>query len=100
MKKQRAYFLDADYIIRNNETYVRLLVKGKGRVYLFHRYEPYFYVDAPEGKEEELLKLEARRKDGQTVTPARIEIVEKEVQGKRKKLLKLYCHIPPDVPLI
>ena len=92
--------MDADYIIRNNETYVRLLVKGKGGVYLFYRYEPYFYVDAPEGKEEELLKLEARRKDGQTVTPLRVELVEKEVQGKRKKLLKLYCHIPPDVPLI
>lgn len=100
MVKRKAYFLDADYTIKDNETYVRILVKGKKTTRLLYRHDPYFYVDAPTSKKKELLKLQAKRKDGQVVTPLRVEEVKLQVKGKPKKLLKLYCHIPPDVPLI
>lgn len=92
--------MDADYIVRKNQTYVRLLLKGKTILRRFYRYDPYFYVDAPEEKKDELEKIKGRRKDGSAATPARIEIEEKIWRGKPKKLLKVYAHIPPDVPVL
>lgn len=100
MVKRRAYFLDADYTIHNDETYLRLLLKGRVTTRLLYRYDPYFYVDAPEGRENDLLKLQAKSKDGRTRTPLRYEWVERTLRGAPKKILKLYCRIPPDVPLI
>ncbi len=100
MISRKAYFLDADYLIKNNETYIRLLVKGKKTTRLLYRYDPYFYVDAPEESKKDLEKVHGRHKDGKLASPKSIERIEIVLSGQTKKLFKVYCNIPPDVPVI
>ena len=100
MTSRKAYFLDADYIIKNNETLVRILVKGKKTTRLNYRYDPYFYVDAPEAAKADIEKVHGRQKDGKLVSPKKIELTEVLLSGKPKKLFKVYCNMPQDVPVI
>lgn len=100
MVKRKAYFLDADYIVRNDGTYIRLLLKGKGTTRLYYRYDPYFYVSAPLERIKELEKVLARAKNGDIVTPLRIEPVEKQLAGNSKTLLKVFCRKPKHVPVL
>ncbi|MBU0532947.1 DNA-directed DNA polymerase [Candidatus Micrarchaeota archaeon] len=100
MKKRRAYFIDASYIVKNNLTYISLLLKGKDVVRLYYQYDPYFLVDAPKDRKEELLAIKATTKRGHVVSPIRVEEVERKVEMKKKKMLKVYCKEPSDVPAI
>ncbi|MDO8554581.1 MAG: DNA-directed DNA polymerase [Candidatus Micrarchaeota archaeon] len=94
---RKAYFLDADYLIKNNETYIRLLIKGKTTTRVYYRYDPYFYVDAPEEAKNDLEKVHGRLKDGKLVSPKSIDRVDWVLSGQPKKLFKVYCNAPPDV---
>ncbi len=98
MVKKRAIFLDTDYIFKNNKTYARLLIKGKKTMRLLYAYDPYFYADAIERKEE-IIKL-AISKNGEIIKVKRVEEVEKVLRGKKKKLLKIYCNKPSDVVVL
>ncbi len=99
MVVRKAVFLDAESVLKNNETFVRLYLKGtKGRLYLYFPYDPYLYVDAV-GHEDQLLKLKVRRKDGTLAAPKRVEETARTVEGTKKRLLKLYAHSPSDLPL-
>lgn len=100
MQTRKAYLLDADYIIRNNKTYVRLLLKGKKTVRLYFEYEPYFYADCDESRKKDIEKIRARHKDGGIARVSRTEPCEKLVSGRKKMLLKVFCHTPADVPVI
>lgn len=100
MVKRRAYFIEASAVIRKGESYVRLLVKGKTVIRLYYKYDPYFYVDAPSDKTEAVAKTVTRAKNGETVTVAHIEEVNKVVFGKERKLLKVYCKKPQHVPVL
>lgn len=100
MIRRRAYFLDADYVIKNGECYASLLLKGKRRLTLYFRYDPYFYVDAPPEKKDAISKIVVDKKNGETVSPLRVESVEKTIFGMRKKLLKVYCKKPRDVAVL
>ncbi|VVB56834.1 DNA polymerase [uncultured archaeon] len=97
VRKRRGVLLEADYIIKNNETRVRLQMKGKRIYYLFDRYEPYFYLDAPASAIPELMKASALHR-GMQIRPVRIEEVEREVEGKKRKVLKVYGKHPPEIP--
>ncbi len=97
---KKSYFLDADYIIKDGRTYVRLLLKGKKITRRYYQYNPYFYTAAPIEKKAEIECISGRNKKGETVTPLKVEVVTKSVSGKEKKLLKVYCEKPTDVPVI
>lgn len=97
-KKRCATLIDTDYIIRNDTTLIRLQFKGKDTVfYLYDVFEPYFYVDAPESEIENLLKVEVDHR-GQKIKIKRIEVVEREVEGELRKVLKVIAHHPPHIP--
>ena len=99
--RRRAYFIDAGYKVRRGKTYVYLVLKGKKKtVRCYYQQDPYFLVEAPLDRKDELLSLRAHRKDGQAITPLRTEEVEKQVGLRKKKMIRLYCREPPDVPII
>lgn len=100
MTNRKAYFIDLDYVVKNNETYVRLLVKGKKTTRLYYHYDPYFYVDAPENTKPDVEKVHGKHKNGKLVQPTKVEIIEMQVLGQSKKILKVYCSAPMDVPVI
>ena len=100
MQIHKAYFLDADYIVRNNKTYIRLLVKGKKLTRLYFEYEPYFYVDCDENSKKDIEKIHTQAKNGKMIKVARVEGCEKIISGKQKNIMKVFCHAPGDVPLI
>ncbi len=100
MVVRKAYFLDASYIIRNGKTYVALTVKTKKKVVkLYYQYDPYFLVDAPDDKKEAIEMMEGFV-SGESVSPVRVEEVEILLGLERKKLLKVICKKPADVPVL
>jgi DNA polymerase I len=98
--RRRAFFIDAGYTVKKGKTYAYLLLKGKKTVKLYYRYDPYFMVDAPPEHKEELLAIKAPRKRGGHASPLRVEEVERRVGLTKKKMLKVYCQEPSDVPLV
>jgi len=98
--RKKAVLLSSGYGIQEGQTFARLEVKGKCGSTLYYKYDPYFYVDAPLGAKAALMGIVAKAKDGEIVSPKRIEQVERELNGEKKKLLKLYCNAPRDVPVI
>jgi len=100
MKKRRAFFIDAGYMVRKGRTYVSLILKGKKTVKLYYQYDPYFIVDAPAERRDDLLSIKIIRKNGESATPLRVEEVERRIGRGSKKMLKLYCREPSDVPLV
>jgi DNA polymerase I len=97
---RKAYLLDVDYTVRNGQSYVRLLVKGKKAARLYYRYDPYFYAEIPSERKEELLNMSAYAKDGGRVSPK--DVLEAELQWgqKSKRLVKVVCKAPSDVPIL
>ncbi|MCX8197736.1 MAG: DNA-directed DNA polymerase [Candidatus Micrarchaeota archaeon] len=99
LARRKAILIDADYAIVDGKTAVRLLMKGKRFFRLYDWYEPYFYADAPESALEEILSAKAQSR-GRVASPTKAELVEREVLGKRKKIWKVYCQMPYDVPAL
>lgn len=100
MKRKKAYFIDAGYVVRNGKTYVSLLLKGKKTVKLYLQHDPYFLVEGPLDKIDQFMDIEVQRKNGEIASPVRVEEVEKQIGLEKKKLIKVYCQIPADVPII
>jgi len=101
LKRRRAYFIDASYTTRKGKTYVTLVLKGRRKtVKLFYQYDPYFIVEAPLDKKELLLKASTVNRKNQRIMPERVEEIVVQVGLEKRKMLKLYCHEPSDVPLI
>ena len=100
MKKRRAYFLDAGYTVKNGKTYVWLILKGKKTVKLYYEHEPYFLVEAPPERKDELLRFRGAKKSGEVVGPTRAEVVERLTWTGKRQLVKLYCAEPSHVPII
>jgi DNA polymerase I len=100
MVKRKAYFLDADYVVKNNKTYVRLLLKGKRLTRLYYQYDPYFLVEAPPEKKDALVLVTALKPGTGVIKPLRIETVERKTGQEKKKLFKVVCAEPSHVPLL
>ncbi|MCX8174645.1 MAG: DNA-directed DNA polymerase [Candidatus Micrarchaeota archaeon] len=96
-KRKKAVLIDVDYIVREGRALVRLLMKGKRFFRLYDAYEPYFYCDAPESAEKEIMGLKVAGKDRQ-ISPTRCERVLMNVLGQEKRIWKVYCQLPSDVP--
>ncbi len=97
--RKKAVLLDVSYVVKNNTTYISLLVKGKTKTTLLYRYSPYFLVDAPEDRIEDLLNIEIDNK-GEKISPYKAELIEKKIKGRTKSLIKLYCNAPSHVPIL
>jgi len=97
VRTRSGVLLEVDYIIRDNETRVRLMMKGKRLYYLYDRYEPYFYLDAPASEIPALMKISTLHR-GARIFPQKIEEVEREVEGKKRKVLKVFGKHPPEIP--
>ncbi|MDD5172334.1 MAG: 3'-5' exonuclease, partial [Candidatus ainarchaeum sp.] len=98
--RRRAFFIDAGYTVKNGKTYVSLILKGKKTIKLYYQYDPYFIVDAPLQKKDELMAIRAARRPGEEISPLRVEEIEKRVGLEKKKMLKLYCREPSHVPVL
>ncbi|VVC04234.1 DNA polymerase [Candidatus Bilamarchaeum dharawalense] len=100
MIRKRAFFIDANYTVKNGKTYVSLLLKGKKTVRMYYQYDPYFYVDAPLDAKNQILAIKAPKKTGEVVGPLRIEECDRNIGLNSKKMLKVYCKEPSHVPAI
>ena len=99
--RRKAFFIDAGYTVRDGKPYVALIVKGKKKaVKLYYQYDPYFLVEAPAERMNDLLAAKAMRKDGGIATPLRAEAVVRRSGLGEKNLVKLYCRQPSDVPAL
>ena len=99
--RKKAFFIDAGYTVRDGKPYVALIVKGKKKaVKLYYQYDPYFLVEAPAERMNDLLAAKAMRKDGGIATPLRAEAVVRRSGLGEKNLVKLYCRQPSDVPAL
>ncbi len=96
-KVRSGILLDIDYTFLKGKLRVRLHMKGKKFYYLYAKHEPYFYVEGEESEIPELVKTEALWQ-GQKIKPAKIEIVERVLEGRKRPLLKVHTHSPPQVP--
>lgn len=100
MVRRKAYFLDASYTIKEGKTYVILFLKGRHIAKLYYQYDPYFYADAPADAKEGIMKLSVPGKYGGTASPLRIEEATLSVGNEKKKMLRIYCKTPQDVPIL
>jgi len=93
-----ATFLDLTYEIVGGHSYISLLFKNVKSVdkYLFS-FDPYFFVDCELKDKKNIEKIEVKDKEGKTVKPKKVEVVEREVGGVKKKLLKVICNLPLDI---
>jgi DNA polymerase, archaea type len=98
--RRRAFFIDAGYTVKNGKTYVTLVLKGKKAIRRYYQYDPYFYVDAPIERKDDLLQARGVKKSGEIVQPTRVEVVERKIGLETKKMLKLFCREPSHVPAI
>ncbi|MFH1221770.1 MAG: DNA-directed DNA polymerase [Candidatus Micrarchaeota archaeon] len=99
MKSRKAYLLSLSYTVKKGKTYVSLLLKGKKTVKLYYQYDPYFLVDAPLEVKEDLLKMNVPHPE-RTISPIDVQEIERTVGIKNKKLLKVLCSQPSDVPFL
>ncbi len=100
MTVKKAYFLDAGYTIREGRTYVSLLIRTRKRAaLLYYQYDPYFIVDAPPERKGDLEGIEAAR-NNEIISPLKIETITRMVNLEKKKMLKVVCRKPADVPLL
>jgi DNA polymerase I len=100
ISRKRAFFIDAGYMVRGGKTYVTLILKGKKTVKRFYQYDPYFYVEAPIERKDDLLQARGVKKSGEIVMPIRVEVAERKVGQETKKMLKLFCREPSHVPAV
>ncbi|MDI6798746.1 MAG: DNA-directed DNA polymerase [Candidatus Aenigmarchaeota archaeon] len=100
--KENLLVIDADYTLVENRGMVRLFCKNeKGETILVQdsNFEPYFYAMPKEGKIYELKKKieELDTKNIETEI-LKVEIVEKNWQGERTKLIKITIDNPRRIP--
>lgn len=87
----KLYLLDADYLEEEGKSIIRLFCKdsrGKTVVCLDYNFEPYFYILAKKGKENEVKKrVEAIR----SVRIKRTEIVERTLAEEKRRFVKVFA---------
>ncbi len=100
MVRRKAYLLNVGYTVKEGTTYLTLLVKGKVKSKLLYRMDPYFLVDAKPGKKDMIEKMEAVDRKGNRITPLTVEIIVRKIGPMKKEMLKVYCKMPSDVPVL
>lgn len=95
--------IDIDYIVENNKPIIRIwnLTNDGIKLTIDDTFEPYFYAY---NERLGLLKnkvenIKIKRKDS-TISPTKIEFINKKIFGKEKEVLKIYTQLPSHVPII
>ncbi|MBI2674879.1 MAG: ribonuclease H-like domain-containing protein [Candidatus Aenigmarchaeota archaeon] len=92
--------LDADYVMEGEKPVIRLFGLAKNRenvVALERNFRPYFYVEAKEGKEKEVME-KLKNLAIENDKPLAIEEIRKGILGRQKKLLKVTVTNPRNMP--
>ena len=95
--KQNLLVFDVDHIIEENMGIIRLFCKdSKGKTVLIQdkKFKPYFYVEA---KDLSKYKKKLQEHDFREGKILKVETVEKQFFGEKKKLLKIIVENPRDV---
>lgn len=96
--KENLLVIDADYILIKNHGVVRLFCKdskGKTAFVLYPKFDSYFYVLPKEGKSAGTKKrIEKIKTDEIEVKILKAELVERNVQGEKIKLIKVTIDNP------
>ncbi|VVC04791.1 DNA polymerase [Candidatus Burarchaeum australiense] len=103
MRTIRATLIDADYITKEGNPIIRLILKKKRFFRLYDdAFEPYFYLDCEDRKagEKAVLEISVADMRGEKVGVKRVEEVELMAMGKKKAMLKVVCRHPGHVPLL
>jgi len=91
--------LDADYV-DEDQSVIRLFCKdnnGKTIIALDYDFEPYFYILPKNDKVNEIKKrVEAIK----SIKIKRVEIVERILDGEKRKFVKVFCFFSTDVPKV
>ena len=102
--KKRLLVIDADYILFENKGVVRLFCKDEnGKTFLMEdfNFRPYFYAMPKDGKEKILKKkienLETKKINAEIL---KVEIVEKNWEGKKRKFIKITIDSPRKIPQV
>lgn len=94
--------LDADYKEEKGKTVIRLFCKdrnGKTVVAIDENFEPYFYVLSKKLESTKKKIIEKMKKEKE-MKIKRVEIVEKILDGEKKKFLKIICDLAVNVSKI
>jgi DNA polymerase Pol2 len=93
----RLCLLDADYFDEKGQSVIRLFCKDKNKTVICLDYDfyPYFYIVPKRGKEKKVKKM---AENIRSVKIRKAEIVERIVEGEKRRLVKVYCFLSSDVP--
>lgn len=99
MKKRKGYLLSLGYTVKNGKSYVSLLVKGKKTAKLYYQFDPYFLVEAPDEYLDDMQRM-IEKGEGESYGIIGIEKAERLKGTEKKKLIKIICRTPKDVPVV
>ncbi|MCK5333081.1 MAG: hypothetical protein KAJ24_01110, partial [Candidatus Aenigmarchaeota archaeon] len=99
----RIFVLDADYVIEDSMPVIRLFCRSEGgkSVVVYDRtFEPYFYAIAKKGAKSAKKKVSSVSVSDEKgiASVKRVEVIEKIIGLKEKKLFKVFAKFPFDVP--
>ncbi|MDD5022703.1 MAG: DNA-directed DNA polymerase [Candidatus ainarchaeum sp.] len=101
MAKTKGIFIDLNYKVQNNVTYIELIIKCDGiKERFLYQFDPYFYVECNKSESKTLNQLGVKSKTGELIKPKSIEDNIKFINGEKKNLFKIICYSPSDVPLL
>ncbi len=100
------YPLYADYEVLNRDPIIKVFgrdEKGRKKVFEDKNFEPYFYAIPKQDKIEETKKRieELKIKHlGEEIKTKRIDVSNRIEINKTLKILKIFCYLPRDIPLL
>lgn len=96
------YPLDITYKIIDEKPIIHLFGRtDKGeKVCILDEFEPYFYAEIENFSVIDQIKKIIVEEGEKKIKVKNVEIVEKSIAGKKKKLAKVTCQLPQDVPRI
>ena len=106
-EKVQFYPLDITYRVEDNKAKIYLFgktVNNKQICVIDENFEPYFYVLLRDENNidsfcEKVIKISVEEKDRESKV-TKTEVIEKKFLGKKRKAVKVFVEIPPDVPVI
>ncbi len=100
MVRKKAFILDIQPFVKQNTSFIKLIVKGKVRSTLFYQFDPYFLVD-PGDADPDVLAKELKKipfsHNSKTITIKSTSTVVKKLKHELKRFVKVVCHTPTDI---
>ena len=93
--------LDIDYLIRSDESVLRLTIKGRdGKAYevFDHSFKPYFYLVPTKGLEKEFIEAVSTTDNSKIIKSTKVVEVEKSIFGKNVLAYQIFVTNTSHVP--